>query len=223
MIRKVFVLLCGVTFASSALAQFSAYGALTVEQMSAIRSSPVLQIFSPPPCTGNNATNCTAYNNSVHPIGFTGGATYDFKTVGPVVLGIDARAILQSDKRGAQTDSVGAGTRIYSGLGGLKATFNVPRFYLHPYLQGSFGYARSNYGVLTNAMVSNNNVRPGIPTQGNLEYHVFAGADLRVIPLFDWRVIELGYGALQEIGTYSHNYPLYSLSSGIVFHFPPRP
>ena len=149
--------------------------------------------------------------------------TFDFKTLGPVRLGLDGRAILQSDKRGAQTNSVGSGTRIYSGLGGVKATINTPLSFLKPYVQGSFGYARSNYGVLTNAAVSSSTVRPGIPTQGNLEYHVFAGADLRFLSFADWRVIELGYGGLRSLGTSSHTYPLYSVSTGIVIHFPPRP
>lgn len=223
MIRYGFLLLAGMSLVRPANAQLSVYGALTVEQMSGIQSSPVLNTFSPPPCTSALTTNCTAYNNSVHPLGFTGGATYDFKTVGPVRLGIDARAILQSDKRGAQTNAVGAGTRIYSGLGGVKATFNTPLSYLRPYVQGSFGYARSNYGVLTNAAVSTSTTRPGIPTQGNLEYHVFAGADLKFLSFADWRVLELGYGGLHSLGTYSHTYPLYSLSTGIVIHFPPRP
>ena len=210
-------------FAVSASAQLSVYGALTVEQMTGIQSSPVLQSFSPAPCTGNATTNCTAYNNSVHPLGFTGGATYDFKSIGPVRLGIDGRAVVESDKRGAQTNALGAGTRIYSGLGGLKATINTPLSYLKPYGQVSFGYARSNYGVLTNAAVSSNTVRPGIPTQGNLEYHLYAGADLKFLSFADWRVVELGYGGLHSLGTYSHTYPLYSLSTGIVIHFRPRP
>jgi hypothetical protein len=208
---------------STAQAQFSAYADVTVEQLSGIKSSPVLQTLSPFPCTGSATTNCTAYNNSVHPIGFTGGASYDWKTFGPATIGFDLRGIVESDRRGAQTNATGAGTRIYSGLGGVRASFNTPFKPLRPFVQGSFGYARSNYGVLTNAQVSSNPAYPGIPTQNNLEYHVYAGMDLRFLPAFDWRVFEAGYGALQEMGSFSHNYPLYSISTGIVFHIPPRP
>src|SRR5580698_435880 len=110
-------------FTSAAQAQFSAYADVTVEQLSGIRSSPVLQVLSPLPCTGTTTTNCTAYNNSVHPIGFTGGASYDWKTFGPATIGFDLRGIVESDKRGAQTTATGAGARIYSGLGGIRASF----------------------------------------------------------------------------------------------------
>jgi len=208
---------------STAHAQFSAYADVTVEQLSGIKSSPVLQTLSPLPCTGSATTNCTAYNNSVHPIGFTGGASYDWKTFGPATIGFDLRGIVESDRRGAQTNATGSGARIYSGLGGIRASFATPIKPLRPFVQGSFGYARSNYGVLTNAQVSSNPLFPGIPTQNNLEYHVYAGMDLRFLPVADWRVFEAGYGALQEIGNFSHNYPLYSISTGIVFHIPPRP
>jgi hypothetical protein len=162
----------------------------------------------------------------VDPIGFTGGFSYDEKQVGPVLLTADARAIVENNHEGAQKNSEGAGTHIYSYLGGVRASFGTPFPLVRPYVEGAVGYARSNYGALTNAGSTNSSgspILPGVSTQGNLEYHVFAGADLRVLPVLDWRVVELGYGALQELGSYSHTYPLYSVTSGIVLHFPPRP
>jgi len=207
---------------SPAKAQFSVYADVTVEQLSGIKSSPVLQVLSPAPCTGTTTTNCTAYNNSVHPIGFTGGGSYDWKTYGPATIGFDLRGIVESDKRGAETNATGSGARIYSALGGVKASFNTPVKYIRPYVQGSAGYARSNYGVLTNAMVSSNPAFSGIPTQNNLEYHAYAGMDLHITSVVDWRVFEAGYGALNSFGAYAHTYPIYSISSGIVFHIPPR-
>jgi hypothetical protein len=36
----------------------------------------------------------------------------------------------------------------------------------------------------------------------------------------DYRVAELGYGGLDPFGTYSHNYPIKSVSMGFVFHLP---
>ena len=213
-------------FALSARAQFSAYGMVTVQQLSGIQSSPLLNTLSPLPCAGGTVTSntnpCTEYNDSVHPIGFTGGISYDFKRIGPALLSADLRGVIESDKRGAPTFSNGAGIRLYSGLGGVKASFRPVLRFFAPYVQASAGYGRSNYGVLTDAQLSANPTLPGVPTQGNLEYHVYAGADIRLTPLLDFRLVELGYGALQALGTYSHSYPLYTVSTGVVFHIPPR-
>ena len=202
--------------AASAHAQYSVYGTVTVDRISGINSSPVLATLSP-----------TTYKNSVNPIGFTGGGSYDFKNVGPALLSADLRGVYETSKRGAQNNSDGAGTIRYAGLGGVRATFHTPFPILRPYALGSIGYARSNYGVLTNSIFNGtlyptNTVRPGIPTQNGLEYHVFAGLDLHFLPGFDFRLFEVGYGGIEAFGTYAHNYPLYSLSSGLVFHIPPR-
>jgi hypothetical protein len=225
MIRKALLLLAAAVFVVSAHAQYSAYGTVTLDHMTGIASSPVLNTLTPPPCTsadsGTPSSTCTAYRNTVDPIGFTGGFGYDFKNFGAITLGADARGVIESNKQGAQTYSRGAGTRIYSGLGGIRATFHTPVRFLLPYVEGAAGYGRSNYGVLTNAQVSSSTTYPGVATQNNLEYHVFAGVDLKVLPVLDYRV-EVGYGALQELGSYSHSYPLYSVSTGLVFHFPPR-
>ena len=226
MIRKALFLLPVLALAAaSAHAQFSVYGTVTLDHLTGINTSPVLNTLTPGPCTSTVTTNCTSYRSDVNPIGFTGGVSYDVKQVGPALLTADVRGIVENNHQGAQTSAQGAGTHIYSVLGGVKASFSTPLSYLRPYVEGAVGYARSNYGVLTNAGTTNaagNPILPGVSTQGNLEYHVFAGADLRVLPIADWRVVELGYGALNEIGNYSHTYPLYSVSSGVVFHFPPR-
>jgi hypothetical protein len=207
-----------------ATAQFSAYADITVVQLSGINSSPILNTLSPAPCIGSNTTNCTAYNNSVHPVGFTGGASYDFIKLGPAILSADLRGVLMSDKRGAPTYAVGPGTRLYSVLGGVKVSLEsrLKGFSFSPYAEGAIGYARSNYGALTNAQISTSSNSAGIPTQGNLAYHAFAGVDLHILPYASWRIVELGYGGLSATGTYAHNYPLYTLSSGIVIHIPPR-
>ncbi len=226
MIRKALFLLPVLALAAaSAHAQFSVYGTVTLDHLTGINTSPVLNTLSPAPCTSAVTTDCTSYRSDVNPIGFTGGVSYDVKQVGPALLTADVRGVVENNHEGAQTNAQGAGTHLYSVLGGVKASFSTPFSLLRPYVEGAVGYARSNYGVLTNAGTltsSGNPVRPGVSTQGNIEYHVFAGADLRVLPVLDWRVVELGYGALQETGNYSHNYPLYSVSSGVVFHFPPR-
>lgn len=222
MIRRLYLPLALLVLVASAHAQFSLYGSVSVEKLSGIQGSPVLSALTPGPCPAAGA-NCTAYNNSVNPGGFTGGVTYDIRQVGPVMLSADARGMVQTSSRGAQSYSIGSGTRIYSGLAGVRAGFQLPIKALRPYVQASAGYARSNYGVLTNASVQSSAVYPGIPTQNNIEYHVFTGMDIHILPVVDLRLVELGYGGLSSLGTYSHNYPMYSIGSGVVFHFPPRP
>jgi hypothetical protein len=221
MIRKALLLSPVLVFASIAHAQFSVYGTVTLDHLTGVNTSPILQTLSPAPCIGSATTDCTAYKSSVDPIGFTGGVSWDFKQVGPVLLTADVRAVSASSHQGAQADAQGSGSHIYSYLGGIRGSFHTPLSILRPYVQASAGFARTNFGVLTNANQAQT-VYPGVPTQNAIEYHVFAGADLRFLPFADWRVAEIGYGALQATGNYSHSYPLYTISSGIVLHFPPR-
>jgi hypothetical protein len=229
-LRLSFAVLALALSASSATAraQLSAYGMFTVDRMTGVSTSPILQTLSPLPCTGTTTINCTAYNDRVNPLGFTGGFFYDFKTLGPVTLGVDLRGGVASAKHGAQTYAEGSGAHIYSSLGGIRAAFRTPYKILGPYVQGSVGYARSNFGVLTDAVHSGttypaNPLYPGTPTQNGIEYQGTAGLDLHFLPYADWRVAELNFGAIQTSGNYSHSYPLYSVSTGVVFHFSPRP
>jgi hypothetical protein len=224
MTRKALLLLSVLTFVASAHAQFSLYGSVTLDHLTGINTSPILATLSPAPCTGTNTISCTSYKDSVNPVGFTTGVSWDFKQLGPALLTADVRAVYTSAHEGAQSNAQGSGSHIYSYLGGVRASFHTPISILRPYVQGSLGYARSNYGVLTNAglTTSGNTVYPGVPTQGSLEYHGFAGVDMRVLPILDWRVAEVGFGALQSSGNFGHTYPLYTITTGVVFHFPPR-
>lgn len=226
-IRKALLLLPVLAVAVTARAQFSVYGALSAEKMGGISSSPILSTLTPAACTSGVTTNCTSYGRQVVPLGGTFGVSYDIRKFGPALLSADARAVIATSKQGAQSDAEGSGTHLYSYLGGVKLSFHTPISVVRPYVQGSAGYGRSNYGVLTNAAHNGTSYPgsptfPAYPTQNNLEYHAFAGVDLRFLSFADWRVVELGYGALHSLGTYAHSYPLYSLSSGIVLHFPPR-
>ena len=172
-------------------AQIGVYADFTGDRLGGLNSSP-------------NDVPGVAYNNSVNPTGGSFGAFYDFKTVGPVRLGVDARFTHITDSRSGQTNSVGAGTHIYSTLGGVRASFHTPIKLLVPYVQASAGLGRSDYGLLTQQKVN------------NVEYHIYGGADLNLLPIVGWRVLEVGYGGL-EGG--SHNYPIASISTGIVFRF----
>ena len=196
----------------AAYGQFGAYATLTLDQIGNTASSPV-------------RNPAFSYNNSVNPLGGTFGAYYDFRNLGPVRLGVDARGVVAHDSRGAQATSIGPGTRIDSGLLGARASFHSPIALLKPYAQLSAGIGRSNYGILSNsALVTTSNLsQSGVVLRSNFEYHVYAGVDLKVLPFFDFRVVELGYGGLDPFGTYSHNYPLRSVTTGAVFHFPTLP
>jgi len=209
MIPKPLVLLAALALAPVAHAQFAVYGTFNVEQLSNIQSSPL-------------AISGVAYNNSVNPIGGTAGIYYDFKNFGPVRIGADLRGTIQRDNRGGQAASNGSGTRIQSGLLGVRAVFHTPINILKPYGQLSGGIGRSNYGFLLTRNTGNTGdfTPSNITLVNNFEYHVYAGLDIKVLPVMDFRLVEFGYGGLASFGTNSHNYPLKSVSSGVVFHFP---
>ncbi len=187
----------------SAQAQLAAYGTVSVRRMTSI------------PYTEGT----TSYTNgSFDAVGGTFGLYYDWRTYGPVRLGADVRGSIDNSTKGAYTSTV-AGGHLASGLGGVRASFHVPLIPLKPYVQGSVGFARTNFGTDYNSALATSGVSntTGIQLSNHVEYDVFVGADLSILPFVDFRVVELGYGAVQG---HSHTYPIESLSSGIVFHFP---
>ncbi len=191
------------TVLPSASAQLAAYGTVSVRRMTSI---PYTQ-------------GSTSYTNgSFDPVGGTFGAYYDWRTFGPVRLGVDARGSIANSTKGAYT-ATAAGGHLASVLGGMRASFHVPLIPLKPYVQGSAGLARTNFGTDYNTGLASSGVSnsTGIQLSNHVEYDVFAGADLSILPFIDFRVVELGYGAVQG---HAHTYPVESLSSGIVIHFP---
>lgn len=207
MLRKAVLVLAAVTAVAtaSAHAQLGVYGEFTVDRLSNIASSPL----PAPTTTGPNARN-----NTADPIGGTGGVYYDFMKLGPVRLGADLRGTILTTKRGANVSFNDTGTRIYSTLGGVRAAFHTPLAPLKPYIQGSVGFARSDYGL------SNTTSTGQVILYNNFEYQGLAGLDIKLLPIVDWRVAEFGYGGLNPFGTYSHNYPIKQVSMGFVFHLP---
>ena len=144
--------------------------------------------------------------NSTSPVGGVIGVFYDFRNVGPVRVGVDVRGSLLQTKRGADADFLGAGTHINSVLGGVRVSFHAPLkiLQLKPYLQASAGLGRSDFGLSPN--LSN-----------GFEYHGYAGVDIKLLSVVDFRAVEVGYGGISGNG---HNYPLGSVSTGFVFHLP---
>ena len=202
-LRKALLLLAVATFvAATAQAQFGVYGTFTATRMGNIKSSPE--------ATGFN----TGINNSVSPLGGTGGIYYDFLKLGPVKLGADLRGSIVTTKRGAFTNANGGGARINSALFGVRAVFHAPimRSIVKPYIQGSAGIGSTNYGLLYGAN--------GVTLRNNFEYMGFAGVDIPILPIMDFRLVEVGIGGLNPFGNNSHNYSLQTVSSGVVFHLP---
>jgi hypothetical protein len=206
-LRKAVLVLAAVTAVAtaSAHAQLGVYGEFTVDRLSNIASSPLPQISSP-------LANARA--NTVDPIGGTGGVYYDFMKLGPVKLGADLRGTILTTKRGAYVNFNGSGARIYSALGGVRAVFKTPFVPLKPYIQGSAGLGRSDYGL------SNTTSTGQVILYNNFEYEGLAGLDIKLLPIMDWRVAEFGYGGLNPFGNNSHNYPIKQVSMGFVFHLP---
>lgn len=206
--RKAILILAAVAVAStaSAHAQLGAYGMFTVNRLGNIASSPL-------PDTPTVLANTRA--NTVDPLGGTGGVYYDFLKLGPVKLGADLRGSILTTKRGAYVNFNGPGAHIYSALGGIRASFHTPLAPLKPYIQVSAGLGRSDYGLFTAGTVNGQTV-----IHNNFEYEGLAGLDIKLLPILDWRVAELGYGGLTPFGTYGHNYPIKQVSMGFVFHLP---
>jgi hypothetical protein len=202
MIRKVLPLLAAIAFAASAHAQLGVYGSVTLNNLTGQSGSPA----APASYTAGSQAFPLTYQG-VNPIGGTGGIYYDFKSFGPVRIGADVRGVVTNAKRGAETQFQGTGVHIGSILGGARFVFSVPIVPLRAYLEPAVGLGRSDFGIQSQRVNS-------------LEYHLFAGADLKVLPVLDWRVVELGYGGLDSLGTNSHNYPLKSISTGLVLHLP---
>jgi hypothetical protein len=202
-LRKAVLFLAAIALTStaSAYAQFGVYGEFTVDRLSNLQSSPLL-------------SNPTMRVDPVNPLGGTGGVYYDFLKLGPVKLGADLRGSIVSTRRGASVNADGSGARIYSALGGVRAVFHTPLKPLKPYIQGSVGFGRSDYGL------SNTNSSGQVILYNNFEYQGLAGLDVKLFPIMDWRVAELGYGGLNPFGTLSHNYPIKQVSMGFVFHLP---
>lgn len=219
--RKAVLLLAAAiaTTATTGHAQFGVYGTVTVNRLSGQQSSPLAPAnIDPASCSQPTVAPSCQVNNSVDPLGGGFGVYYDFKTIGPVRLGADVRGMITNGKQGAYTLSRGSGTRIYSTLGGIRASFRTPWVPVKPYIQGSIGLGRSDYGLFT---LDSSSSFPGkIAIHNNLQYEGFAGVDLKILPIMDFRVVELGLGGLTSFGTNGHNYPLGSLSSGVVFHLP---
>jgi hypothetical protein len=151
---------------------------------------------------------CSASGGVVKPYGSMFGGYYDFRSIGPIRLGVDVRgAVLNSNKSATSYSSSVDLVRQYSVLGGLRGEFKTPFHILHPYGQVSLGYMRSNA-----AGTSANNYQ----YDGYTQVEGFAGLDVSLVPFMDIRAIEFGVGG--AFGPASHS--IQSIGIGVVFHTP---
>jgi len=170
-----------------------------------------------------------AKNGNVNPSGIQFGGYYDFKTVGPVRLGVDLRGGDFHSNKSATSFGGGKNTTGFdNGLVGLRGSFHTKYSWLSPYAQISVGYARSN---ATEPFGSPNT----LPTQALqpryednfLMYEGFVGVDIHVFPLIDLRPVELGIGNMNRFGTGgvgdgTSSVGVKSIGAAIVFHTPIR-
>ena len=205
--RKSLLLLTLCLFAPIVHAQLGVYGLITGQKMSGIDSA-------------NQSRGWPKLDSAYSPLGWTLGAYYDFYNLGPVRLGVDARGGITTSKKGAQTSSNGAGGYIGNGLAGVRASFHTPIKQIKPYVQGSLGVARTNYGLLP----------ANGPDSGrftNLAFGGFVGADITLAPILDFRA-EYGYGGVHSgehnygttPGVGSGTYGLQTVSAGFVLRIP---
>lgn len=152
------------------------------------------------------ASPCAAGSGHVQDYGGTFGAFYDFRNIGKVRIGADARGdVLTSNKR-ADSSAGGPGiVRQYAVMGGIRGTFPTPIPWLHPYAEIAVGYTRNNAnGVYTYTTLVNNSISPstsGTSLSFNPSVYTsqplvkgMVGLDVRVLPFIEIRAIELGLG-----------------------------
>jgi hypothetical protein len=176
--------------------------------------------FSGIQCPATSAVACDngaqpGTKNYVDPAGVQFGGYYDFKTVGPVRLGLDLRGGDFHSNKSATSYAGGKNTvGLDDGLLGVRGSFHTKYTWLSPYVQVSAGYARTDATL----------VNPTRSRDSFVIYEVFAGVDIHVFPLIDLRPVELGIGNMNEFGTsngsVTNSVGVKSIGAAIVFHTP---
>ena len=185
----------GLGCAAAAHGQAGVYIGYTGTRLSGIECS----VTSTAPC-GSGAQ--PGSNGNVNPSGIQFGGYYDFKTVGPVRLGLDLRAaiFIRTSRRRVLRRSGHDGLPQW--VAGCAGSFHTKYSWLSPYAQVSVGYARSN---ATESPFGVPNTLPDQTIQPRYEdnfliYQGFVGVDIHVFPLIDLRPVELGIGNMNRFG-----------------------
>jgi hypothetical protein len=225
------VVLLGLGVSAAAHAQLGVYGMYSVNQNTGVQCLSLAPNNCSNGTAGRSFISAGSYGSPstghVNPQGLSGGIYYDFKTYGPVRLGVDLRGgDAHSNKSGASSSGGSDSTRASYFLAGVRGSIHTPISWLKPYAQVSVGYSRSDVTEPANTAVS-----PGTSTvppryfDDYLQYEGFVGADVKVLPFLDLRAIELGLGNMNRIGSGSSadgnsSVGVRSLGAGVVFHMP---
>jgi len=147
------------------------------------------------------ASPCAENDGKVKPFGGAYGIYYDFRNVGPVRLGVDARGAVESANKRADSGAGGGGiVRHYEVLGGVRATFHTPVKWLHPYAEIAGGITRNNASGLYTNTIHVPAPPPPILSFNPQQYTVyplikgFVGLDIPLMPFLTFRAVELGIG-----------------------------
>ena len=146
--KSLVVVLLGIGCAAAAKAQAGVYVGF---QATSLRG---IECFSPAPVACANGAAGGTYNGttftgegtgSINPQGFQAGAYYDFKSIGPMRLGLDFRGGTMHSNKSATSSAGGSDTTVLdNALLGVRGSFHTRFSWLNPYVQMSAGYARSN-------------------------------------------------------------------------------
>jgi len=203
------VVLLGLASSITARAQLGVYGIYSATEFSGI------QCYDP-------QGQCSSAGGKVSPTGGWGGIYYDFRTFGPVRLGIDVRGGTEHANKSAVSAAGGQNiTTSHAVLGGVRGSFHTPIRWVKPYAQVSFGWNRTDASDPTLTEVN------GLFEHTNdnfLQYEVFGGADLQIASFLDFRALELGIGNMNRFGsgTGTASVGVRSIGAGVVVHFPVR-
>ena len=197
----------------AARAQFGAYLGYSGERLGGIPCKSFIGTMND--CSATTASlsggTTTATTDAVNPSGIYFGGYWDFKTLGPVRLGVDARYYdLKSNKSAATAAGGPNATTSNTVLGGVRGTFRTHYSWLKPYGEIAFGR--------TSTDAANG---PGIFTS-YLRYQGFAGIDIKILPVLDLRPVEVGLGDMNAMGGGSGSISVRSIGGAIVFHTPPK-
>jgi hypothetical protein len=218
---------------AAAHAQFGAYGMYSVTHYSGVQCLTTAPINCTNGTAGISPTGAISTGH-LDPTGGSGGVYYDFKSYGPVRLGVDVRGGANHANKSASGSNGGGGSAGGQfALAGIRASTHTPITWIKPYAQVSVGWARSNVTepscqtsqgglVLCSGPVTTPVARS---YDTFLQYEGFVGVDLRVASMLDFRAIEVGIGNMNRIGSGSpqdgsSSVGVKSLGAGVVLHLP---
>lgn len=155
----------------------------------------------------NFAMDGSSYRDPTSMYGATVGGYYNIARIGPLVPGLDMRGtFLTGSPFLAGSTCCGNSFHINSFLAGPRVSFSVRHLRFKPYVEFlvGAGSAAASYG--------------GALTTTGFAYQPTGGVDVALVPLLDWRAIEVSYQRGPGDNLVS-NAQTGILSTGIVLHF----